>query len=192
MVLTIFQSAPFHQRYFTHTITNSISAIRMRAKIHRLIRQPSIANSEEQLRNAKTGLSKNIRICTTNYTPKVLQPYSHTGPRYSSLAAIAELRRAVADIHTEAIEASMSTLSVDARKRAEKDSAKKEAKAAAAEKREKEAKEEAMVYIKRVERNKRKYVTAVSGLEAHGLDLKKVAKDFGKKCTFTFTSVILG
>lgn len=37
------------------------------------------------------------------------------------------------------------------------------------------------VMIKRVERNKRKYVTAVSGLEAHGLDLKKVAKDFGKK-----------
>jgi density-regulated protein len=32
-----------------------------------------------------------------------------------------------------------------------------------------------------VERNKRKYVTAVSGLEAFGLDLKKVAKDFGKK-----------
>ena len=39
-----------------------------------------------------------------------------------------------------------------------------------------------MVYIKRVERNKRKFVTAVSGLEAHGMDLKKVAKDFGKKC----------
>ncbi|KAL9042423.1 MAG: hypothetical protein Q9180_000614 [Flavoplaca navasiana] len=58
---------------------------------------------------------------------------------------------------------------------------KKEAKAAAAEKREKEAKEEAMVYIERLERNKRKYVMAVSGLEAHGLDLKKVAEDFGKK-----------
>lgn len=38
-----------------------------------------------------------------------------------------------------------------------------------------------MVQIKRVERNKRKYVTAVSGLEAHGLDLKKVAKEWGKK-----------
>ena len=38
------------------------------------------------------------------------------------------------------------------------------------------------MYIKRVERNKRKFVTAVSGLEAHGMDLKKVAKDFGKKC----------
>jgi density-regulated protein DRP1 len=37
------------------------------------------------------------------------------------------------------------------------------------------------VTIKRVERNKRKYVTAVSGLEAFGLDNKKVAKDFGKK-----------
>lgn len=32
-----------------------------------------------------------------------------------------------------------------------------------------------------MERNKRKYVTAVSGLEAFGLDNKKVAKDFGKK-----------
>ena len=35
--------------------------------------------------------------------------------------------------------------------------------------------------IKRVERNKRKYVTAVIGLEAFGLELKKVAKDLGKK-----------
>ena len=84
--------------------------------------------------------------------------------------------------NTEAITASLSSLSVDAQKRAEKDSKKKEAKAAAAEAREAEAKKEAMVYIKRVERNKRKYVTAISGLEAHGMDLKKVAKEFGKKC----------
>lgn len=35
--------------------------------------------------------------------------------------------------------------------------------------------------IKRVERNKRKYVTEISGLEAFGLELKKVAKEFGKK-----------
>lgn len=38
-----------------------------------------------------------------------------------------------------------------------------------------------VVTIKRVERNKRKFVTAVSGLEAFGLELKKVAKEFGKK-----------
>lgn len=35
--------------------------------------------------------------------------------------------------------------------------------------------------IKRIERNKRKFVTSVAGLEAFGLDLKKVAKDLGKK-----------
>ncbi|KAI7543681.1 hypothetical protein KC317_g16221, partial [Hortaea werneckii] len=37
------------------------------------------------------------------------------------------------------------------------------------------------IYIKRVERNKRKYVTEVSGLEHFGLDLKKIAKELGKK-----------
>ena len=49
-----------------------------------------------------------------------------------------------------------------------------------------------MVYIKRVERNKRKYVTAVSGLEAHGMDLKKVAKEFGKKCEWALHGLRLG
>lgn len=77
--------------------------------------------------------------------------------------------------------ANLSSLSLDAQKRAEKDAAKKTAKAAAAEQREAEKKAESMVLIKRVERNKRKYVTVVSGLEAHGLDLKKIAKELGKK-----------
>ena len=75
----------------------------------------------------------------------------------------------------------MSTLSVDAQKRAAKDAAKKEAKALAAETRAAEKLQASKIFIKRVERNKRKYVTAVSGLEAFGLDLKKVSKDFGKK-----------
>ncbi|MCJ1337610.1 Translation machinery-associated protein 22 [Bachmanniomyces sp. S44760] len=75
----------------------------------------------------------------------------------------------------------MSSLSVDAQKRAAKDAAKKEAKANLLEEKAHEKKMSSKVLIKRVERNKRKYVTAVSGLEAHGLDLKKVAKDFGKK-----------
>ncbi|KAI9847200.1 MAG: Translation machinery-associated protein 22 [Sclerophora amabilis] len=80
-----------------------------------------------------------------------------------------------------AVESAMSTLSVDAQKRAVKDAEKKAAKAEAAEAREHEKKMTAKVLIKRVERSKRKYVTAISGLEAHGLELKKVAKDFGKK-----------
>lgn len=67
---------------------------------------------------------------------------------------------------TEAISAGLASLSVEAQKRAEKDDAKKTAKAAAAEQREAERKAEAMVYIKRVERQKRKYVTVVSGLSS--------------------------
>lgn len=75
----------------------------------------------------------------------------------------------------------MASLSVDAQKRAEKDSQKKAAKAASAEAKAQEQRSTSKVLIKRIERNKRKYVTAVQGLEAFGLDIKKVAKDFGKK-----------
>ncbi|KAF2750828.1 density-regulated protein DRP1 [Sporormia fimetaria CBS 119925] len=81
----------------------------------------------------------------------------------------------------EAIEQNMSALSVDAQKRAEKDAQKKAAKAATAEARAQEQRATSKVVIKRIERNKRKYVTAVQGLEHFGLDIKKCAKDFGKK-----------
>lgn len=81
----------------------------------------------------------------------------------------------------EVIEKNLSSLSIDAQKRAEKDSQKKAAKAATAEAKAKEQRDTSKILIKRIERNKRKYVTAVHGLEAFGLDIKKVAKDFGKK-----------
>ena len=45
-----------------------------------------------------------------------------------------------------------------------------------------------VVTIKRIERNKRKFVTSVSGLEAFGLDLKKVCPlcpPFFFRATFT-------
>ncbi|KAH0348346.1 density-regulated protein DRP1, partial [Aureobasidium melanogenum] len=81
----------------------------------------------------------------------------------------------------DAVAANLSTLSVDAQKRAEKDAKKKEAKASALEARRAEELATSKVIIKRVERNKRKHVTEVSGLEAFGLDIKKVAKELGKK-----------
>lgn len=81
----------------------------------------------------------------------------------------------------EALTASLATLTPDAQKRAQKDTLKKEARALAAETKSHEAKLAAKVQIKRVERNKRKFVTAVAGLEAHGMDLKKVAKEWGKR-----------
>jgi len=81
----------------------------------------------------------------------------------------------------DALEASTATLSLEARKRAEKDAHKKALKAEAAEAKAAATIASSKVTIKRVERNKRKYVTAVSGLEAFGLENKKMAKELGKK-----------
>jgi density-regulated protein DRP1 len=127
----------------------------------------------------KNGLRKTTQICTANYTRKVrsVPPASlirdgpNSGAIYSSLLTT----------RVEAIEQNLSALSIDAQKRAEKDSQKKAAKAASAEARRAEELASSKILIKRIERNKRKYVTAVQGLEAFGLDIKKVAKDFGKK-----------
>lgn len=82
---------------------------------------------------------------------------------------------------SEALEAATASLSVEAQKRAAKDAQKKAAKAEAAEQKQADKLAKSVVTIKRIERNKKKFVTAVSGLEAFGLDLKKVAKEFGKK-----------
>ncbi|KAK7969820.1 Translation machinery-associated protein 22 [Apiospora saccharicola] len=84
-------------------------------------------------------------------------------------------------IWSPALEAATANLSVAAQERAAKDAKKKAAQAEKAEQKEADKKANSVVTIKRVERNKRKYVTAISGLEAFGLDNKKVAKEFGKK-----------
>lgn len=81
----------------------------------------------------------------------------------------------------EALEAATASLSVEAQKRAAKDAQKKAAQAEKAEQKQASKIANSVVTIKRVERNKRKFVTAVSGLEAFDLELKKVAKEFGKK-----------
>lgn len=74
----------------------------------------------------------------------------------------------------EALEAATAALSIDAQKRAAKDAQKKAAKAEAAEQKQANKLASSVVTIKRIERNKKKFVTAVIGLEAFGLDLKKV------------------
>lgn len=87
----------------------------------------------------------------------------------------------VCNIYIEALNANLSTLSITAREKAAKDAAKKEAKALQAETRDAERLASSKIIIKRVERNKRKFVTVVIGLEQFGLELKKVAKELGKK-----------
>ncbi|KAJ8522913.1 hypothetical protein ONZ45_g588 [Pleurotus djamor] len=81
----------------------------------------------------------------------------------------------------EALQAKMGTLSLEAQTKLEKDTAKKEAKAEAKADAAMKKKLASQVTIKRIERNKRKYITAVHGLEAFEVDLKKAAKQFASK-----------
>ncbi|KAI0089295.1 density-regulated protein DRP1 [Irpex rosettiformis] len=81
----------------------------------------------------------------------------------------------------EALQAKLGTLSLEAQAKLEKEAAKKEAKAEAKADAALKKKLASQVTIKRIERNKRKHVTSVHGLEAFGVDLKKAAKQFAQK-----------
>ncbi|TFY76034.1 hypothetical protein EWM64_g7978 [Hericium alpestre] len=76
----------------------------------------------------------------------------------------------------EALQNKLGTLSLEAQSKLEKDTAKKEAKAEAKADAAKKKKMASQVTIKRIERTKRKHVTAVHGLEAFSIDMKKAAK----------------
>ncbi|KAG9226443.1 hypothetical protein CCMSSC00406_0003322 [Pleurotus cornucopiae] len=81
----------------------------------------------------------------------------------------------------EALQAKIGTLSLEAQTKLEKDTAKAEAKADAKADAALKKKMSSQITIKRIERNKRKHITAVHGLEAFGIDLKKAAKQFASK-----------
>ncbi|KAG5643487.1 Translation machinery-associated protein 22 [Asterophora parasitica] len=81
----------------------------------------------------------------------------------------------------DALTSKVGTLSLEAQAKLEKDTAKKEAKASAKADAALKKKLASQVIIKRIERNKRKHVTSVAGLEAFGIDLKKAAKQFASK-----------
>ncbi len=77
-------------------------------------------------------------------------------------------------LDAEALEAATASLSVEAQKRAATYAQRKTAKAEAAEQRQADKLAKSIITVKRIERNNRKFVTSVSGLEAFGLELKKV------------------
>ena len=120
----------------------------------------------------KSGWRRHTQTCTPSCTLRVRIP-SIQPPNAATNSPLTH--------PPEALAQNLSALSVDAQKRAEKDAVKKANKAASAAQREAETRASSKITIKRIERTKRKYVTAVSGLEAFGLDFKKVSKDFGKK-----------
>ncbi|KAF8632806.1 hypothetical protein AX15_001671 [Amanita polypyramis BW_CC] len=72
-------------------------------------------------------------------------------------------------------------MSIEAQSKLEKDVAEKEAKAEAKADAALKKKLASQIIIKRIERNKRKHVTAIVGLEAFGIDLRKAAKQFASK-----------
>ncbi|KAG9317902.1 density-regulated protein DRP1 [Chiua virens] len=81
----------------------------------------------------------------------------------------------------EAIQSKLGTLSLEAQAKLEQDTAKKEAKAEAKADAALKKKMASQVSIRRIERNKRKFVTAIHGLEAFDVELKKVAKFLAQK-----------
>ncbi|KAL5528373.1 TMA22 [Sanghuangporus sanghuang] len=81
----------------------------------------------------------------------------------------------------EALRAKIGTLSLDAQKKLEEDVQKAEQKADKKADAALKKLQESQVIIKRIERNRRKFVTSIYGLEVFGIDLKKAAKFFGKK-----------
>ncbi|KAJ3815130.1 translation initiation factor SUI1 [Lentinula aff. lateritia] len=81
----------------------------------------------------------------------------------------------------EALQAKIGTLSLEAQSKLEQETAKKEAKAGAKADAALKKKLASQVTIKRIERNKRKHVTSIHGLEAFDIDLKKAAKQFASK-----------
>ncbi|KAF8839307.1 density-regulated protein DRP1 [Paxillus ammoniavirescens] len=81
----------------------------------------------------------------------------------------------------EALQSKLGTLSLEAQAKLEKDTAKKEAKAEAKADAALKKKMASQISIRRIERNRRKFVTAVHGLEAFEIDLKKAAKFLAQK-----------
>ncbi|PFH49516.1 hypothetical protein AMATHDRAFT_4856 [Amanita thiersii Skay4041] len=81
----------------------------------------------------------------------------------------------------DALQAKIGTMSLEAQSKLEKETAEKEAKADAKADAALKKKLASQITIKRIERNKRKHVTSIHGLEAFGIDLKKASKQFSSK-----------
>lgn len=81
----------------------------------------------------------------------------------------------------EALANATSTLSVEREEKIHKDLEKKQAKEEKKMERELLKKKQSKVVIKRIERNRRKHIISVSGLEVFNIDMKKLAKTFASK-----------
>lgn len=81
----------------------------------------------------------------------------------------------------DALANATSTLSLEKEQKISQEMEKKQAKEEAKLERELQKKLSSKVTIKRIERNKRKHVISISGLEVFNIDMKKLAKTFASK-----------
>ncbi|CAK7902914.1 hypothetical protein CAAN1_18S00430 [[Candida] anglica] len=81
----------------------------------------------------------------------------------------------------DALANATSSLSIEKQEQISKELEKKQAKEEKKLERELQLKLSSKVTIKRIERNKRKHVIAISGLEVFNIDMKKLAKTFASK-----------
>lgn len=81
----------------------------------------------------------------------------------------------------DALDTAVSSLSLEKQEELEKKMLKQQAKEEAKAERELQKKLSSKVIIRRIERNKRKHVIAIVGLEVFDIDLKKLAKTFASK-----------
>mmetsp|Transcript_2958 Transcript_2958/g.3292 ORF Transcript_2958/g.3292 Transcript_2958/m.3292 type:complete len:190 (-) Transcript_2958:1807-2376(-) len=81
----------------------------------------------------------------------------------------------------DALANATSTLSLEKEQKISQELEKKQAKEEAKLERELQKKLSSKVTIKRIERNKRKHVISISGLEVFNIDMKKLAKTFASK-----------
>lgn len=81
----------------------------------------------------------------------------------------------------QALANATSTLSIEKEEKIHKDMEKKQAKEEAKLEREHKKKLASKVVIKRIERNRRKHIISISGLEIVNVDMKKLAKTFASK-----------
>ena len=109
----------------------------------------------------------NIRPSTINYTQQAPHPLI---PAYSN-PILEALESKTANL----------TISTDQEAKLSKDLAKKEAKQAAKQSKLEAEKAASKIIIKRIERGKRKYVTAIANLQLFDVDIKKAAKVLANK-----------
>ncbi|CCE73144.1 Piso0_000165 [Millerozyma farinosa CBS 7064] len=81
----------------------------------------------------------------------------------------------------DALAKATSTLSIEKEQQISRDLEKKQAKEEAKMERELQKKLASKIIIKRIERNRRKHVISISGLEVCNIDMKKLAKTFASK-----------